>query len=242
MLQDMTVGAHSPNSDDCEVSCDDLVSILDEKSLDIPELSLRWRIYNRQLPLKARHYQALRAYGLSDGLVSWVIQHIEWTLPEGSLQEPHGVLTLDVDKSGKAAMDLVPFVELASVELEDLVQQAACHGTRAQDGVDSQLLWALRDNQLIILTDEQAHPSAVHSLMMDLAKYKQLELSFQADYMQSGGEEYEALLSRAQKLRQEGYEFLLLSDEYGVIAEALARNPHIQFFVQSWKKLLVSLG
>lgn len=224
-----------------QLSCENATSALSEQALQFPELSLRWRIYNRQLPLKSRHYQALRSYGLADGLVSWVIQHIEWTLPEGSLQQPHGVLTLDVDKSGKAAMNLLPFQELSSAQLPELIVQASCRGTRAQDGADSQVLWALKDRHLIILTQESVCYAAVHSLMIDLARYRKLDVSFQPPSCVTATSEKDALSVKALELKHAGYEFMLLSDEFGAVLEEGALSSELRFFVQSWEKLLLTL-
>ena len=78
-------------------------------SLGTPALVCRWRLAAGTLLLGNRHIRALarrivNGRPITPELVAWSKQHIEWTLAEGSVENPDGVLLLIVDENGAAAM------------------------------------------------------------------------------------------------------------------------------------------
>ena len=87
-----------------------------------PVLICRWRLSNRKLPLENRHMRALVARTVNGmqvpvELMAWAKQHIEWTLEQGSADNPNGTLMLIVDDQGRAAMTVGPYVPLEDVSL-----------------------------------------------------------------------------------------------------------------------------
>ena len=77
--------------------------------LGTPALVCRWRLARRRLPLENRHLRALLARTVnerpvSQALVAWAKQHIEWTLEEGSAEHPDGVLMLIIIFIGLSIM------------------------------------------------------------------------------------------------------------------------------------------
>ena len=87
--------------------------------LGTPALVCRWRLASGRLPLENRHLRALSRRVLDDEpvspqLIAWAKQHVEWTLREGSAENPNGVLMLIVDEEGQAAMTVGPYEPLAA--------------------------------------------------------------------------------------------------------------------------------
>lgn len=191
-----------------------------------PSLSLRWRIASRDLPLKQRYYRSLREYGLSNGVISWVIQHVEWTLPEGSLQEPSGVLTLEFDQKGRACMDLQPYKKIIDTSAEGLFTYAEERGTHAHEGIDSEVMWTADENALYVWTDKKAALSAANSLIYDLARQKAYKLVYMLP-------DYDKFVEQIKG----GAEAFLVSDEHGVVQAKDAQGNQGAFFVSCWEKL-----
>ena len=97
--------------------------------LGTPALVCRWRLASGRLPLENRHLRALSRRVLDDEpvspqLVAWAKQHVEWTLREGSAENPNGVLMLIVDEEGQAAMTVGPYEPLATMTASGLVDRA----------------------------------------------------------------------------------------------------------------------
>ena len=105
--------------------------------LGTPALVCRWRLASGRLPLENRHLRALSRRVLDDEpvspqLIAWAKQHVEWTLREGSAENPNGVLMLIVDEEGQAAMTVGPYEPLAAMTASGLVDRA----TAAQQEAD----------------------------------------------------------------------------------------------------------
>lgn len=177
--------------------------ILEDALVGDPELVLRWRLKSRQLVLKDRYLRTLPQLGLPEGLISWIHQHIEWTLPEGSLANPHGVLQIEIDTGGRAQMEIVDFVPLEPMGADDLIAFAKDHGLHEESGIDSDVAWIVRDNKLIALTCKTPVLSGANSLVAQLADTLQIPYTF---------DEQEKL--------QEDDELFLVSDEYGFVPAA----------------------
>ena len=133
--------------------------------LGTPALVCRWRLASGRLPLENRHLRALSRRVLDDEpvspqLIAWAKQHVEWTLREGSAENPNGVLMLIVDEEGQAAMTVGPYEPLAAMTASGLVDRAtAAQQEAGETGV------------------------APSSLVEDLAKTVGLPLSRQADLL-----------------------------------------------------------
>lgn len=192
-----------------------------------PSLSLRWRIASHDLPLKQRYYRSLQEYGLSNGVISWVIQHIEWTLPEGSSQEPDGVLVLQFDEKGRACMNIEQYAKPCITCARDLYAYAKTEGTRPADGIDSEVIWTALDKDIYVWTDDKANLSAMNSLVFDLALQKKYNVHFTQVEHEA---EFKEQLSR-------GFEAFLVSDEHGVIQAQDASGARGEFFAQCVNRL-----
>lgn len=189
-----------------------------------PMIEARWRLQNGALPLKNRHLRALRACGVSKGLDSWARQHIEWTLAQGSLAEPDGVLVIDVDGQGRAVMAVEPYEGLPVLSAALLLDRIA---GQADKDVETEVLWVVHDGALTALTNPDKQASGVNSLVMDLAATTHLGLGYTP-------EPATTLLGAL----VEGDECFLVSDEHGVVASGDFAGPITQRFAQYYAKLL----
>ena len=169
-----------------------------------PVIETRWRMHAGALPLKNRLLRAFEAYGVSNGLASWARQHIEWTLAEGSIEQPDGVLVIDVDDAGRAAMTLEAYKALPACTAAELLDRVA-----AQEGsaVEAEVLWVLHEGALCGLAALGSQPSGVNSLVIDLGKTLGLNPAFVGH---EGAERLVAGLA-------DGDECFLASDEHGVV-------------------------
>ncbi len=166
-----------------------------------PVISVRWRLHKCALPLKNRHLHAFESRGLSAGLKSWARQHLEWTLAEGALQQPNGVMTLVVDEQGRAVMGVEPYEPLGELDAAGLVARAeAC----AADAVPGEVAWVVRGQgdscELVARVEAEKELSGANSLVADLARTLKMGVSFDPE-----------------ALPQPGDEVMLVSDEHGVV-------------------------
>lgn len=98
-------------------------------NLDAPALICRWRMAGKRVPLLNRHIRALsqrtvNGAPLSHNMLSWVKQHIEWSLAEGDFSIRGGVLMLVIDVNGNAAMTVGEYEPLADVSRAALLARA----------------------------------------------------------------------------------------------------------------------
>lgn len=184
----------------------------DSFRLGTPALVCRWRLSNRKLPLENRHLRSLSwrrldERPLSAGLISWAKQHIEWTLADGAVAHPDGVLMLVVDDAGQAAMTVGPYEELHATKLAHLVGRARTARVEALDtGVAPESLWVWHDECLYWGIDEDAHASGAASLIEDLARTLGTPVERSAH-----------LLDDAHAGELDADEAFLVSDEHGVV-------------------------
>lgn len=197
--------------------------VIEDQFVGEPELTLRWRLYNRQLPLKNRHYRTLAQRGLTDGLISWIHQHIEWTLPEGSLANPCGVLQIRIDTNSRAQMEIVDFVPLAPRTAHELIEYAATAGQQGDSGVDTDVAWIARAGRLIALTPQTPVLSGANSLLVQLAEAQHITCEF---------DENAAL--------EDGDELFLASDEFGFVPSTDRAGELAQRFAGYWERFLTT--
>lgn len=145
-------------------------------SLDDPALVCRWRMARKRVPLLNRHIRALaarRVQGapLTHNMLSWVKQHVEWSLAEGSYEERDGVLMLVIDVNGNAAMTVGAYEPLTDTGLDALCRRAERSRAEAvETGVAPELIGAVRDGRVLLAADTDEPLCAAASLLAQLAR------------------------------------------------------------------------
>lgn len=204
--------------------------------LGTPALVCRWRLASGRLPLENRHLRALSRRVLDDEpvspqLIAWAKQHVEWTLREGSAENPNGVLILIVDEEGQAAMTVGPYEPLAAMTASGLVDRATAAQQEADEtGVAPETLWAVRDGCLVAGVAPGQSLSGASSLVEDLAKTVGLPLSRQAD-----------LLDDVASGAASPAEVFLASDEHGIICATDAAGSIGERLTKDYARLLESM-
>ena len=217
------------------------VSVNSEQMRDFklgrPALVCRWRLASGKLPLENRHLRALAARRAGEKLVSpqlvaWAKQHVEWTLRDGSAENPNGVLMLVIDDEGQAAMTVGPYEPLTCADAAELAVRAGRAADEAKEtGVAPETMWAVRDGQLVAGFEADAAPSGTTSLLIDLAATKGMTITYEpglAADVASGSASYD--------------EVLLASDEYGIVAATDACGPMAQRLADDYARLLESMS
>lgn len=208
---------------------------VEEFELGEPALVCRWRLAGGKLPLENRHLRALshRAVcgrAVSTQLIGWAKQHIEWTLKDGSTENPDGVLMLVMDAEGRAAMSVGPYAELAekgSTALAARAEQARREESEA--GVAPEVLFAAEDGSLVCGVSEAALPSSVGgaaTLVLDLAK------AYGMNVRSDDG--LAARLGAGESLA----DVFLASDEHGIVIASDAAGSQGARFAEGYAKLL----
>lgn len=213
--------------------------IQEDVIIDDPELVLRWRLSHRKLVAQSRHLATLKARGLGQGLVSWCYQHIEWTLPEGTLKDPHGVLVIKIDTAGRAQMEVVPYSSLMPATASELIVYAEEHGESMTSGIDSDVAWVVRpaaadktaapQTRLVALTSGLNELSGVNSLIRDLGRAQGFTVVCDENEL-------------AQHPLTEADEVFLVSDEHGVVPSTDHGREVSQKFKHYWDRLVASLA
>ena len=211
------------------------VTDMQDFELGDPALVCRWRLYRRRLPLANRHLRALLARRVDDepvaqALVAWAKQHIEWTLDEGSVDNPDGVLAVIVDHAGRAAMTVGPYQPLEDTTLAGLVRRAR----RALDeasttGVAPETLWIGEGTTLTWDRGPAEASSGATSLVEQLARTMGFDVVRQ-----------EGLLSSLRAGTISPKDVFLVSDEHGVVPAEDACGPHGMRMAQGYQRLLDS--
>lgn len=201
--------------------------------LGSPVLVCRWRISHGRLPLANRHLRALLARTANGAkvtkeLVAWAKQHIEWTLEQGSVEHPDGVLMVILDDSGRAAMTVGPYVPLEDTSLSGLVRRAR----RAQDegirtGVAPETLWVADGGRFIWDKGENQAPSGATSLIEQLAH----TMGFSVQHR-------EGLIAQLRSGELVSQDAFLVSDEHGVVPAREATGEHGKRMAQGYERLL----
>ena len=150
--------------------------------LDKPALVCRWRMAGKHVPLLNRHIRALsqrkvNGKPLSKNLVSWVKQHIEWSLAEGDFPQRDGVLMLVVDANGQAAMSVGDYEPLGDTTAVALKERArAAQSEAAETEVAPEAICSIDGNALYVGGRFNLHPSGTVSLVEQLAKTRGMEV------------------------------------------------------------------
>ena len=211
---------------------------VEDFELGEPVLVCRWRLAGGRLPLENRHLRALGArsvagHGVTTQLLSWAKQHIEWTLRDGSAENPDGVLMIAMDEQGRAAMSVGPYAALADSESAALLARAEdARREGGETGIAPETLWAVRDGALVCALAEGAVAHGAASLVMDLARTLGYEARRDEGLLRElGGEAAEAGCAD---------ELFLVSDEHGIVPAAGASGEVAERFSAAYVKLLDS--
>lgn len=205
---------------------------MEKFKMETPVVVCRWRLSDGTLPLENRHLRALAARKVPNGivtpmLIAWAKQHLEWTLQDGSADCPNGVLMLVLDKTGKAAMTVGPYRELAHTSANDLLRRAInAREEAASLGVSPEDLWVAKDGGLVWGTSTEFTPSGASSLIADLSRTMGLPVTRDENLLAS--------------LRIRGFtneEVFLVSDEHGVVVSSDHSGTRASKFAASYKKL-----
>lgn len=205
----------------------------DDFTLGTPSLVCRWRLASRELPLENRHLRALgqrtvSGRPVSPQLVAWAKQHIEWTLADGAVAHPDGVLMVVMDEQGRAAMTVGPYELLAPRTTSFLAERAATAAAEAErTGVAPESLWLVRGDTLVWGRGEGERPSGTASLMLDLAQTLGFPVERRARLaaeVLAGAADYD--------------EVFLASDEHGIVPASDAAGPRAERFREGYEKLL----
>jgi hypothetical protein len=203
--------------------------------LGSPELVCRWRLSRCALPLENRHLRALGNRMLPGGsvsteLVAWAKQHIEWTLADGAAAYPDGVLMIVVDESGRAAMSVGPYVELADTRVPALLARVDLAEREADEtGVAPESLWVNTDEGLLWGLGESCYPSGAATLIEDLARTVGLRVARRQNLL----EEVRCGLVAYR-------EAFVVSDGHGVVVPSAGGGDMGHRFAEGYAKLLSS--
>lgn len=178
---------------------------------ELNELALicRWRMAGRHIPMLNRHIRALSQRTVGEGplgrnLLSWVKQHIEWSLAEDASVDPDGVLMVVVDVDGRAAMSVGAYEPLADRSPEALAARAADARREADaTGVAPETLCFLRSGELVIGASGEGFLCGTMTFVEQLARTRGLAVRFDPEIAGAA---------------EPSDEVLLVSDEHGVVA------------------------
>ncbi len=207
---------------------------VEDFELGEPVLVCRWRLAGGRLPLENRHLRAfgrrrVAGRGVTTQLLSWAKQHIEWTLRDGSAENPDGVLMIAMDEQGRAAMSVGPYAELSDRGAAALAARAeASVLEESEAGVAPETLWAVRDGALVWGAGPDAVAAGAASLVADLAKTFGIVV------------ERDAGLIGEVAAGDVPEQVFLCSDEHGVVVAADAAGELAQRFADAYAKLLDS--
>lgn len=207
-----------------------------------PALVCRWRLGGRHVPLLNRHMRALsqrtvQGAPLTPNMLSWVKQHIEWSLADDVTVAADGVLMLVVDVDGQAAMSSGAYEPLPDTGQEALAERAVqAAAEEAEVGVAPEVLCCVRDGSLIVGLAEDAPLAGAVSLVRQLAETRGSAVAF------------DARLVHACQNGEPGA-WLLVSDEHGVVVADGGRAAAVpesdaalaSFFADSYEALRVSV-
>ncbi len=215
---------------------------VEDFELGEPVLVCRWRLAGGRLPLENRHLRALGARvvagrGVTAQLLSWAKQHIEWTLRDGSAENPDGVLMIAMDEQGRAAMSVGPYAALASDGPAALLARA--EGARreaGETGVAPETLWAVRGGSLACALAEGAPVHGAASLVMDLSR----AFGYEVDRDEGLLGELEGAVTSTDDVQPQVDELFLVSDEHGVVPAEGASGEVAARFSAAYAKLLDS--
>lgn len=201
-----------------------------------PALVCRWRLAGRHVPMLNRHMRALSqrtvaGEPLSVNMLSWVKQHIEWSLAEDASAEADGVLMLVIDEAGQAVMSTGAYEPLVDATFDALMVRASAARTEAdRTGVAPEVLCSIAEGSLVVGVSPDERVCAAVSLIEQLAETRgcRVERDPALQYRIVAGLDDAAVV--------------LVSDEHGVVpatdrAGAAQDAAEVSFMVSAFEKL-----
>jgi hypothetical protein len=204
-------------------------------TLGRPVLVCRWRLASGGLPMENRHLRALskrivNGQAISTQLVAWAKQHIEWTLRDGSVLNPDGVLMIVLDDKGQAAMTVGPYEPIDSPTVATLVDRAIESAHEAEEtGVAPETLWIARGDTLVCGMGAAEDASGAVTLVCDLANTVGITV------VREEGIAKGLLVNTA-----EYDEAFLVSDEHGIVCASDAAGPRGAKLAEGYERLLAA--
>lgn len=183
--------------------------------LDCPALVCRWRMAKRQVPMLNRHIRALsqrlvQGRPLTTNMLSWAKQHVEWSLSEGTYDDPDGVLMLVIDVNGNAAMTVGAYEPLADTSRAALAARAAeAASEQAETGVAPEVLCRVADGALYVGAGASEHVCGAMTLVEQLCETRGHDVVRAGSFADAAAGDAEGAV-------------LLVSDEHGVVCEDAA--------------------
>ena len=205
---------------------------MDNFSLGAPALVCRWRLSAGTLLLGNRHMRALshrivNGAPVSRELAAWAKQHVEWTLAEGSVEHPDGVLMLIIDEAGAAAMTAGPYEPPAQRFSRALVRRAADAAREQEEtGVAPEVLIAHADGGLIVASVPDAFPSGCTSLVLQLSATLGISVVYSPN-----------LLAALEQRTVTVDGLFLASDEHGIVPATDCSDDTCRRFEAAYRKL-----
>lgn len=200
-----------------------------------PALVCRWRMSKKHVPMLNRHIRALsqrRVQGepLTNNMLSWAKQHVEWSLAEGDYRAVDGVLMLVIDVNGNAAMTVGEYESLPDTSRSALEARASLARTEAAEtGVAPEVLASVGEGSLTLAVPSGEHLCGTATLIEQLASTRGLAVTRAEDPAALAGAVF------------------LISDEHGVIpasdnAEGSDAADVVALMVDGYAKLLARGG
>jgi len=165
---------------------------------------LRWRIHNGLLPMRQRHFRAIRQLKLPDALLGWVHERLEWAMFNMLSSDSEAVLVLNIDPATEVRLTLEEVREIPELSVDDLrLEDGFCVGVTF-DGDDlAGDIWIEQDGSFT------AGAREIHTATSTLCR----------DLVQTLGYQQRAELlnvDAVQAASQHGQAFLI-SDEFGFV-------------------------
>lgn len=183
--------------------------------LDRPALVCRWRMSKRQVPMLNRHVRALsqrvvQGRPLTTNMLSWAKQHVEWSLSEGTYDDPDGVLMLVIDVNGNAAMTVGAYEPLADTSRAALMARAVeAASEQAETGVAPEVLCRIENGVLHVGAAEDEHVCGAMTLIEQLCATRGHDVVRAGSLAGTDAAAADDLTGTV----------LLVSDEHGVVCE-----------------------
>lgn len=191
-----------------------------------PALVCRWRMADKHVPMLNRHIRALsqrtvNGEPLTRNMLSWVKQHVEWSLAEGDYRERDGVLMLVIDVNGNAAMTVGAYEPLADTSLAALADRAStARAEAAETDIAPELVGAVTGGRLLLGARPDEHVCGAATLVEQLAATRGIDVE-QVLGADAGTEGVDAFLAAAGP----DAAFFLVSDEHGVVPAHGGESP-----------------
>ncbi|MDR2957839.1 MAG: hypothetical protein LBU61_06670 [Coriobacteriales bacterium] len=175
-------------------------------------ITLRWRIHEGVLPLRQRHMRALNRLGLTEALIGWIHERLEWAMLNMLETSTEAVLVLSIDPAAEVRLSLEEVQPAPQLNTSDLcIKQGRVTGIYSAGQLLAGDVWLAQDGQLLASTDEVY--TATSTLCQDLATTLGVRVLVEPQ-----------VLSAVQQAAGLGKAFLIV-DEFGFIPISQSQEP-----------------